>query len=39
MSYFDTIPPSSSLCLFKTGFLYAAAEMGNHGLYQVGLQC
>lgn len=31
---FDTLPPSVSLCVLKTGFLFAAADAGNHGLYQ-----
>ena len=30
----DTLPPSVSLCVLKTGFLFAAADAGNHGLYQ-----
>jgi len=32
--YFDTIPLCNSLCVLKTGFLFAAAEFGNHALYQ-----
>ena len=32
--YFDTIPLANSLCVLKTGFLFAASEFGNHGLYQ-----
>lgn len=32
--YFDTIPPSNSLCVLRTGFLFAASEFGNHGLFQ-----
>ena len=31
---FDTLPPSVSLCVLKTGFLFAASDAGNHGLYQ-----
>ena len=34
LSYFDTLPPAASLCVLKTGFLFAASEFGNHGLYQ-----
>jgi splicing factor 3B subunit 3 len=34
LSYFDTVPPAAALCVLKTGFLFAAAEAGNHGLYQ-----
>ena len=34
LSYFDTLPPTASLCVLKTGFLFAASEFGNHGLYQ-----
>ena len=33
--YFDTISPWTSICLLKTGFLYAAAEFGNHYIYQI----
>ncbi|CAD7967230.1 unnamed protein product [Amoebophrya sp. A25] len=32
--YFDTIPPTTSICVLKTGFLFAASEFGNHALYQ-----
>jgi splicing factor 3B subunit 3 len=34
VKYFDTLPPCISLCVLKTGFLFAASEFGNHGLYQ-----
>lgn len=34
IKYFDTIPPCSSICVLKTGFLFAASEYGNHALYQ-----
>lgn len=34
IKYFDTVPPCSSICVLKTGFLYAASEAGNHALYQ-----
>jgi splicing factor 3B subunit 3 len=34
VKYFDTVPVATSLCVFKTGFLFAAAEAGNHPLYQ-----
>lgn len=33
--YFDTISPCSSICLLKTGFIFAAAEFGNHYIYQI----
>jgi len=33
--YFDTIMPCNSLCLMKSGFLFAAAEFGDHFIYQV----
>jgi splicing factor 3B subunit 3 len=29
IKYFDTLPPSSSLILLKSGFLFAASEFGN----------
>ena len=32
--YFDTIPPCTSICVLKTGFLFAASEFANHALYQ-----
>ena len=34
IKYFDTIPVSNSLCILKTGFLFAACEFGNHHFYQ-----
>ena len=34
VKYFDTLPPCASLCVLKTGFLFAASEFGNHALYQ-----
>lgn len=34
IKYFDTIPVTSSLCVLKSGFLFAASEFGNHALYQ-----
>ncbi|KAH8927209.1 hypothetical protein BT69DRAFT_1294288 [Atractiella rhizophila] len=34
IKYFDTIPVASSMCILKSGFLFAAAETGNHYLYQ-----
>ncbi|KAK1361155.1 hypothetical protein POM88_045629 [Heracleum sosnowskyi] len=34
VKYFNTIPVTSSLCVLKLGFLFAASEFGNHGLYQ-----
>ena len=38
IKYFDTIPPCASLCIMKTGFLFAASEFGNHALYKfIGL--
>lgn len=33
VQYFDTIPPAISLCVLKLGYLFAASEFGNHGLY------
>jgi splicing factor 3B subunit 3 len=38
IKYFDTIPPCISLCIMKTGYLFAASEFGNHALYKfIGL--
>ena len=34
VKYFDTIPPCSAMCILKTGFLFAAAEAGDHGFYE-----
>lgn len=34
IKYFDTLPPAVSICVLKTGFLFTAAEFGNHALYQ-----
>ena len=34
VKYFDTLPPCISICVLKTGFLFAASEFGNHALYQ-----
>lgn len=34
VKYFDTLPPCASICVLKTGFLFAASEFGNHALYQ-----
>ena len=32
--YLDSVPVCSSLCILKSGFLFCAAEFGNHGFYQ-----
>jgi splicing factor 3B subunit 3 len=34
IKYFDTIPVATSLCILKSGFLFAASEFGNHQFYQ-----
>jgi splicing factor 3B subunit 3 len=34
VKYFDTVPPATSMCVLKTGFLFAASEFGNHYLFQ-----
>ena len=34
VQYLDTIFPSTSLCILNSKFLFAAAESGNHGLYE-----
>ena len=38
VKYFDTIPPAISICVLKTGFLFAASEFGNHSLYQFAVR-
>ncbi len=35
IKYFDTVPVATSLCVLRTGFLFVAAEFGNHYLYQI----
>ncbi|KAJ3376539.1 Splicing factor 3B subunit 3, partial [Entophlyctis sp. JEL0112] len=35
LKYFDTIPVSSGMILFKNGLLLVASEFGNHYLYRV----
>jgi len=35
MLYFDTVPPTVSMCILKTGFLFCASEFGNHYLFQI----
>jgi splicing factor 3B subunit 3 len=34
IKYFDTIPTCTSICVLKSGFLFAGSEFGNHTLYQ-----
>lgn len=34
IKYFDTIPVTNSLCILKSGFLFAASESGNDHFYQ-----
>ena len=34
IQYFDTIPTANSICVLRNGFLFAASEFGNHGLYK-----
>jgi len=34
LKYFETVPVASSILILKSGYLYAAAETGNHHLYQ-----
>jgi splicing factor 3B subunit 3 len=34
ISYFDTVPVGTSIAVLKTGFLFVAAECGDHALYQ-----
>lgn len=35
IKYFETLSPGIELCLLKSGFLFLAAEFGNHTLYQI----
>jgi splicing factor 3B subunit 3 len=32
IKYFDTVPVCSSLCIFKTAFLFVASEFGNQSV-------
>lgn len=34
ISYFDTLPVASALCILRSGALFVASEFGNHGLYR-----
>ena len=34
IKYFDTVPPATSLCILKAGFLYVATQFGNYAFYQ-----
>ena len=34
MLYFETIPPCISMAVFKKGYIFTAAETGNHALYK-----
>ncbi|KAL5604474.1 hypothetical protein BROUX41_002443 [Berkeleyomyces rouxiae] len=34
IKYFDTIPLATSLCILKSGFLFATSQSGNHHFYQ-----
>ena len=34
VKYFDTVPISNSMCVLRNGFLFVAAEFGNHMFYQ-----
>lgn len=33
LSYFDTVPLATSMCILKSECLFVAAELGNHMLY------
>lgn len=33
--YFDTLPVAAGLCLIKPGYLFVAAEFGNHSLFEI----
>eukprot|EP01104_Vermistella_antarctica_P018274 TRINITY_DN670_c0_g1_i2.p1 TRINITY_DN670_c0_g1~~TRINITY_DN670_c0_g1_i2.p1 ORF type:complete len:1189 (-),score=349.07 TRINITY_DN670_c0_g1_i2:263-3829(-) len=35
LRYFDTVPVATSMCFLRTGFLFLAAEFGDHALYQI----
>lgn len=39
IKYFDTLPTCTSVCVLRTGFLFAASEFGNHALYQFQVPC
>lgn len=33
VKYFDSCPPSTAMCVLKTGYLFLASEFGNHHLF------
>ena len=35
IKYFDTVPTANAICLLKSGYLFVAAEFGNHHLYEI----
>lgn len=35
LKYFDTIPPATSLCILKIGYLMVTMETGHHSWYQI----
>ena len=35
ISFFDAVPISSAICILKSGYLFVAAESGDHTLYRV----
>ncbi|XP_014663548.1 PREDICTED: splicing factor 3B subunit 3-like [Priapulus caudatus] len=35
IKFFDTVPVATSMSVLRTGFLFVAAEFGNHYLYQI----
>ena len=37
LTYLDTIPVSNCICLFKNGFLFSAAEQGEHNFYKISV--
>jgi len=39
IKYFDTIPVAASLCILKSGFLFAASEFGSQCVFACFLQC
>jgi splicing factor 3B subunit 3 len=34
IKYFDTVPPATSLCILKSGYLYTSTEFGNQMVYK-----
>ena len=39
LTYFDTVPVASSICILKNGFIFFACDKGNHLVYKIRSLC